>query len=354
MTESELLQRMRADMPPASDLVRAKARRRVMDATRGPRLVPIRRYREPVNWRRFLASAVIVTAATAVVVAVGVTALPGSSPTSAANAAVRALREAASNTRVSTASIGQPGQYVHVHTESQGVSFAGHIAYLSPGTTDMWLPSTGKGLGYVRSVTEEPVFQQAGDAVQLRRSGMWPADVNVESVGSFDSARRLQDNLATPSYAYLATLPTDATALYSRLAAYVRSCHCGQSFSQQMLDTVATMLANGTPTPALRKALFQVASRIPGIRLTAARTTLNGETGTAIAVDSDGTRTELIFDPRTGAYLGQRETWVRPDPSHEIGPNGLTGQSVTTLTIVDRVPRTIRQSATYHPYSRGA
>jgi RNA polymerase sigma-70 factor (ECF subfamily) len=120
-----------------------------------------------------------------------------------------------------------------------------------------------------------------------------------------------------------------------------------------MLKTVANLLANGTPTTALRSALYQVASQIPDVTLTATTTTLDGHTGTAVAVNSEGVRTELIFDPATGSYLGERDTWLQPDPDHEIGADGLTGQSATIITVTDQVPPKIETAAIYHPYTRG-
>jgi hypothetical protein len=353
MTELELLERMRVETPPASALARTQAWRRLLSVMLAPRLALLRQRRRRLLIQHRLAAAAVVAAVIAAAVGVGVLNLPGSSPTSTANAAVRALRQAAANSAAVAQPIAQPGQYVHVHIQARGISFAGAIAYLDPGTTDLWLPADGDGLGYIRSSAGEPVFQHAGDRAKLRASGMWPIDVNTTTIGSFDTSKRLQDNLAVPSYAYLESLPTDPNELYDALAAHVHGCHCGQSFSEEMLTTVTNMLANGTPTAALRAALYRVASQIPGVALTANTTTLDGRTGTAVGVDSDGVRTELIFDPATGACLGQRATWLQPDPEHEIGPKGLTGETTSTVTVTDGVPPQIKSTAVHHPYSRG-
>jgi RNA polymerase sigma-70 factor (ECF subfamily) len=352
MSDLDLLERMRLDVPPATELARRNARRRLLAVMLAPRLAPLRSRRRRLSGHHRIAAAATIAAVTAGVIAVGVTGLPGSSPTSAANAAVRALRQAATNAAATTQPIARPGQYIHVTTVAEGLDFAGHIAYRDPGITDLWLPADGRGLGYIRTTVGQPIFQRDGDAAELRASGMWPADVGTTTVSSFTSADRLKDNLVTPSYAYLASLPTDPHDLYNQLAGYVRACHCGQGFSQQMLDTVATMLANGTPTTALRAALYQVASRIPGVSLTAATTTLNGRTGTAVGFTSEGVRSEVIFDPTTGTYLGQRDTWLHPDPEHEIGPDGLSGQTSTTITVTDTVPPNIRNNATNRQYTR--
>lgn len=352
MNDMDLLERMRLDVPPATELARRNARRRLLAVMLAPRLAPLRSRRRRLIGHHRIAAAATIAAVTAGVIAVGVTGLPGSSPTSAANAAVRALRQAATNAAATTQPIARPGQYIHVTTVAEGLDFAGHIAYRDPGITDLWLPADGRGLGYIRTTVGQPIFQRDGDAERLRASGMWPADVGTTTVSSFTSADRLKDNLVTPSYAYLASLPTDPHDLYNQLAGYVRACHCGQGFSQQMLDTVATMLANGTPTTALRAALYQVASRIPGVSLTAATTTLNGRTGTAVGFTSEGVRSEVIFDPTTGTYLGQRDTWLHPDPEHEIGPDGLSGQTSTTITVTDTVPPNIRNNATNRQYTR--
>jgi hypothetical protein len=67
---------------------------------------------------------------------------------------------------------------------------------------------------------------------------------------------------------------------------------------------------------ALRSALYQVASRLPGVQLLGTVTDGIGRRGFAVQYTSRGWRNVLIFDPTTSALPGQKTVAVGPDAGH--------------------------------------
>ena len=52
----------------------------------------------------------------------------------------------------------------------------------------------------------------------------------------------------------------------------------------------------------LRSALYQALTRIPGVTLASNEANLAGQSGVAVAYPGQG---QLIFDPGTGAFIGE-------------------------------------------------
>jgi hypothetical protein len=72
---------------------------------------------------------------------------------------------------------------------------------------------------------------------------------------------------------------------------------------QGLYDTIGNLLSQGDASPALRAALFHVASGISGVELMGDLPDPLGRAGTAIALDEGAHRTELIFDGSTSELL---------------------------------------------------
>ncbi|MEA2554828.1 MAG: hypothetical protein QOI60_159 [Actinomycetota bacterium] len=71
----------------------------------------------------------------------------------------------------------------------------------------------------------------------------------------------------------------------------------------QIYDQIGTFLAQGDSSPEVRAALFEVASRLEGIQLLGTKDDPQGRAGTAMAIDANGERVELIFDPNSSQLL---------------------------------------------------
>ena len=104
-----------------------------------------------------------------------------------------------------------------------------------------------------------------------------------------------------------------------------------------MLDTVGSLLSWSVAPPALRAGLYEVATRIPGIRALGPAADASGRSGVALGVTADGIRYELIFDPDTAELLGQRQV-LTTAPNSYGWPAGTTiDDRAITVTVVDHI-----------------
>jgi hypothetical protein len=95
------------------------------------------------------------------------------------------------------------------------------------------------------------------------------------------------------------------------------------------------------PIPAtVRAALYLVAARIPRIQLLGLTHDGIGRPALAVSLNDTlyGTRSELLFDPRTASLLGERSVVVKPPPGYNVKP-GTVQEAATYVTsgIVERI-----------------
>lgn len=106
------------------------------------------------------------------------------------------------------------------------------------------------------------------------------------------------------------SLSTDAGQLQAQLRA-----DPGIGSDQHLYERIGNLLAQGDATPPLRAALFEVASGIPRVQLIGGVTDPLGRSGTAIALDENGRRTQLIFDASTSDPLALEQFNLQSDGS---------------------------------------
>ncbi|WP_328291346.1 CU044_5270 family protein [Kineococcus sp. NBC_00420] len=109
------------------------------------------------------------------------------------------------------------------------------------------------------------------------------------------------------SWADLDALPTDPQALGTLLRAAVKDHPAGED--HELFVTVTDLLTESPASPALRRALWEVAARVPGAEVLGPMTDAAGRTGTAIErdeLDQNRYRYVYILDPTTGELLETR------------------------------------------------
>lgn len=120
-------------------------------------------------------------------------------------------------------------------------------------------------------------------------------------------------SLRNPTYRYLATLPTDPTALRKLIYADAQSEFDGEGPNGQRLYSVDQLafaligrLVEYTAPPAFNAALYQVATTVPGVEYVNDTTDAAGRHGIGVAhtVNVDGDPTTLIFDRTTHQFMG--------------------------------------------------
>jgi hypothetical protein len=98
-----------------------------------------------------------------------------------------------------------------------------------------------------------------------------------------------------------ATIPQDPAALLAWIKAETKGTDDGT------WGFIADQLKSGVVPAKWRAALYRAAALVPGATISEQQATLDGRAGTAVGrTDQDGIRTDLIFDPESGLFIGQR------------------------------------------------
>ncbi|MFJ9846379.1 CU044_5270 family protein [Kitasatospora sp. NPDC101155] len=142
-----------------------------------------------------------------------------------------------------------------------------------------------------------------------------------------------QAGLESPTYEYLATLPTDPDVLLQKL--YDETVG-KRPKEERAFKAINELLKEQIAPPAVTAALYQAASKIPGVTLENDVVDITGRHGIAVARVADGARMEWIFDRDSYAFLGQRAEVV--DQGSDFGaPGTVFGQAaVVKRAIVDK------------------
>lgn len=143
-------------------------------------------------------------------------------------------------------------------------------------------------------------------------------------------------------YAYLSSLPTDPDRLLATLRA--SATEPVGPHDQVVFSNIGVFMRDGLLPPKVQAALFQVLPRLRGVHLVRQATDAAGRTGLAFAVTKEGyLRDELILDPNTYRYLGERSIVVKNHVSHGLDGDlrSRKGQIVnwgaqTRIGVVDR------------------
>ncbi|MDT0492264.1 CU044_5270 family protein [Streptomyces griseus] len=209
---------------------------------------------------------------------------------------------------------------------------------------------------YVKVVGHTTVLSEAeGGAMQRLRE-----DAGMEQWTSVDGSRRTlqrkggadqllpeipgKGSLNSPTYNFLAALPTDPDALLERIYEDAEADHGADSGSttepdQQAFVAIGDLLRSSTAPPAITASLYRAATRIPGVVAVPDAVDAAGRHGVAVARVHDGERTEWVFDKSTARLLGERTVLLE---DNAWGKDGAVVASVAILDsgIVNKAGRT--------------
>ncbi|MET8828161.1 CU044_5270 family protein [Streptomyces sp. NPDC004610] len=277
-------------------------------ARSGSSLVSLRPSR---RWGLVLGTAVA-AGATVVVLGAGLGSPDAPSDLPPASAAsVRLLERAALAAAATPQTTVRAGQYTYVRT-------VGHTSVLSETASGtMRLSRQDEGMEQWTSVDgNEPTLQ--------RKDGTDSLIPGTAGGG----------NLNSPTYSFLAALPTDPDALLRRIRDDAEKNHGAGSDSttgpdQEAFVTIGDLLRNGVTPPGTTAALYRAAALIPGVDVVPDAVDAAGRHGVAVARTHDGERTEWIFDESTARLLGERTVLVKDTAW------GRTGTVVSSVALVD-------------------
>ena len=346
----ELIAGLRTDVPELSDEAFAASRARLqtviepVPVTTGPQpdaeVVPLPRkrlLRSPP--RRLVASA-----AAAVVLAAGVLfvqAARSDGPVPAASAAAT-LNSAADNINPVDEPI-EPGQYRYIASHSKGLIHhitalggddPGRFVALDEWTHQEWVPADLTRQCVLRSRATSRTWVE-GDEERARAAGIEPLSTDVREevkscTGSGDWSRY-------PSAEFLASVTRDPRRLYDLLRH--KPMPVAMSDADRVMNRVAATLSSGRAPADLRAALYRALALLPGLEVTERVANLDGHQGTALGLTEYGVRHDLIIDPATGQYIGERTVYVTDD--FDVPPGTVfTYTSVSNPVVVDAVGAT--------------
>ncbi|MER6789324.1 CU044_5270 family protein [Streptomyces sp. NPDC000658] len=181
--------------------------------------------------------------------------------------------------------------------------------------------------------------QQQGPVVDvglIREDGQdWPIEVGVpDGTNPRDSA--VPAGPQRPTYAWLASLPTEPGHLLKRLYRET-PVEKGDDRDQEVFNRIGDLIREQIMPSATAAAFFRATARIPGVTEVDDAVDAVGRHGIAIAREDvrHGARTEWIFDARTLDYLGERTVSSRDTDRAEAGTVYET-TAVLERAVVDR------------------
>jgi hypothetical protein len=293
--------------------------------------------RSPASWRaRRPALVALAAAVTAAAVATALVAMPGGhnerpsargAPGPSATAppqsgtvnvtAARFLRNAAAATVRRQASPPGPGQFVY--TETEGVGGADK--------DQQWLSAYG---------SRDGLIQNAGQSSSV----LTPCTVAQAQVPRKSPPGMLfpKTTHCTEEAGYIPAMPTDPHKLLAyliKIQVAEPADAMGTSWAANDLGKAVDYLMSTTYLlPAQQAALFELMAQTPGFTVVRGARDAVGRIGVAIKWTYEGAPAEIILDPSTYAYLGDR-TWPAPG-FHGPGANAYDGGALVKIAFVNK------------------
>lgn len=135
-----------------------------------------------------------------------------------------------------------------------------------------------------------------------------------------------------PTYRWLGSLPTEPGALLMALGKQMPGSFQDEPKEQALFDAIGAVVGQWMP-PSRTAAFHRAMAGIPGVRVVPDVVDAAGRHGVGVTRTEPGdpTRTEYVFDPRTGAYLGSNAYFATYD-----GPDILFGsEAIVQHAVVD-------------------
>jgi hypothetical protein len=344
MDELTLLRRTRDEIEPAQAVLhrgRAALLERI-DRT-GELSTPVRS-RTSRRRRRFAVGGLSALGAAALVAGLVVTDVVGLAGWrgGAEAAAATVLKDAAASAITAVDPAVGAGKYLQIRTTALYLS-SGQVddrwasyqhgetrtLYVPADRADDWVWERGP-------ITVVETFGEESKAV----ADAWQAAVNPDSMDSGDLLRApggaFYGGSAGAGHPDLDDLPRDPYRLLNHI--YRVTLGAGPSPDTEALVFIADRLRIGTVPAELRAAMYEAAAMIPGVEFVENQAALNGRPGVAIGrvEPAWGTRVDIIVDPDTGAFIGDREVLLESADGVPAG-TALRWSEVTT-TVVDEAP----------------
>ncbi|AZS37141.1 hypothetical protein CVS47_01771 [Microbacterium lemovicicum] len=387
MDEISLLRQVRNDIPERAPEDVARRREALLAHIDGAANPIASSHRHSTRTATWLGVSLLTAAAVAIALAIApnvlsgntinngndqIVAAPSAVPTATADVMVPAsvvtvMKAAAIETlKVSDPVVG-PGQYSLIQTnavgrtsgsieadrakiEAQGGESKEEdlVSYLQGVREDLYIPANrdNEWVWVRHAPTVVETFGPRSEAL-AQESETFPGGTERLPGGAFTSGGSTIDSyyIGTEPVRGYDALPRDPQQLLGTI--YDLTVGQGQSPDGEALVWIADRLRTGTVPADLRAALYEAAAMIPGVTITEQQATLDGTTGIAIGRaepyvydDVNGTRggfrQDIIIDPTTGQFIGEREVLLKAFTDMPAG--AVTRSTSVTTTVVDSAP----------------
>ncbi|GAB1514822.1 CU044_5270 family protein [Actinophytocola sp. KF-1] len=334
------LDRALAALRPAEDpderaFRRAKAELLVAAGGRAPAAEPEPAPPRRRRWTWWAAAVGTVTAMVASVLVVQTVQLGGHIP----NAAADELNRAAARIEAVDEPLG-PGEYRYVATHAWWMASMDEYSFLAENLLETWVPADQKQDWLWRRDVTGARKWVVGTEAEARKEGFpvdggWPEGEWRAPCGDWFAEQEgrapcsLRGGWQTPNAAFLASLPRDPGALYDRLRADTEGR--GPDPDLEMVVYVADVLRTGLVPADLRAALYRALAKVPGLEITEKVANLDGVRGTAFGISAKGERHDIIVDPETGRFIGERQ--VTDEDIGALAAGTVTGYTSVTTAV---------------------
>ncbi|EID52565.1 CU044_5270 family protein [Saccharomonospora xinjiangensis] len=303
------------------------------------------------SMRRWLAAAAVVGVVTAGGLVAGSLSFGGDAPeTPRAGAAVAAtLERAAERASGADEPAAAEGQYRYVMERvsvvNSGSGDGGRsIFWRVEQVNETWAPHRESDEWLHRRTPDGEREWLVGSEEEARRAGLTFDDEHSDGewkapCGDWFSERPCEEPAGwhNPTPEWQASLPKDPGALYERLRDDAPENSRGDA---ELLVYAADALRSGVLGKEVRAALYEALTKVPGLEITEEEATLDGRVGTALGIEDGTQRQEIIIDPDTGEFIGERT--VLSEGNGDL-PEGtvLSHSSVTTAVVDDAGDRPV-------------
>ncbi len=256
--------------------------------------------------RVWLLPTTVAVAATVAIVAIVLADVLGSGSPGPSPAAAAVFNHLAAVAKAQPSNVPGPGQYLYVDSDqaNEAIAAGTGCTMLAPERRQIWIGADGSGR--LLENIGQASFLSAADRTACARAHL------LGQAGPGTSDMWFAPDCLSIGPTNLQALPTDAAALRALLDA--RKIEGGPPGPAEDFVQIGDLLRETDASPALRAAIYTVAATIPGVEVLGPARDHAGRLGIGLAYNSGGARSELIFDPRTSALLGELDT----DPSGAV------------------------------------
>jgi len=261
-------------------------------------------------------------------------------------AAAAALTQAADNAVRFSDPVLKPGQYLKVTTRDRNVAFGdysdpatGHRAaqsvdFMQGEDFTMYVPADRASTWvWVRQPTGPLAPAGSTTAQEFAAFKADPASKPGETEYVTGRGGRFYGSMDTPLTEDLADLPQDPKGLLRHI--YAITVGQGANPRREAFVWMADRLRLGTVDAQTRSLFFRTMALIPGSSVLEQPVTLGGQTGTAVQAPGAAGQGvwQIVFDPSTGQYIGEREVG-----GEGFAPNEVTESSSVTVSVANSAP----------------